>query len=390
MDQEQIPVRLDIETLDVANELQRIIRSMNQFRILNHDDQEPAELLILEIQEQADKAFDVIRSLLGTGMVGEVFVTSSSSAPDFLLNAMRSGTREFFLQPLQEADVAQALERFMKRREQLKSDRRSLKNGKIIDVIASKGGVGNTTLAVNLAIDLSGLERQLSVALVDMNLLFGEVPLFLDFDPTYHWGEIARNISRLDSTFLMSVLHKHHSGVYVLPSPSQLSGNFEGTPEIMERLLRLMRTVFDYVVIDSGHVTDEVSMKILEMADTVLLTATLSLPCLTNVSRFLKLFCDLGYPLEDQVKIIVNRFVKNADIGIKDAEKSIGKEVFWVIPNDFSLTMSAINQGKPLSEFSSRSEVARSIRALAETFLARGDQHKKSASLLGRLFGKRN
>ncbi len=102
-------------------------------------------------------------------------------------------------------------------------------------MLGSKGGVGTTTVSVNLAVALSNSKRH-SVALLDMNTVFGEIPLFLEIQPKFHWGEITKNIDRLDDTFLMNVLSKHSSGVHILPSPAYLNGHQSPTPEIMERL----------------------------------------------------------------------------------------------------------------------------------------------------------
>ncbi len=156
----------------------------------------------------------------------------------------------------------------------------------LIDVIGSKGGVGTTTAAVNLASALVDLGKQ--VALVDMNLMFGEVPVLLNMNASFHWGEIVRNISRLDSSYLMGILSKHASGLYVLPSPPELDG-FKGneTSAVVDKLLRLMQGMFDFVIVDGGHSLDDTSLKGLEVADSVFLVTELSLPCLTNVKKLL-------------------------------------------------------------------------------------------------------
>jgi len=212
-----------------------------------------------------------------------------------------------------------------------------------------------------------------------MNLLFGEIPVFLDLESGFNWAEVARNISRLDSTYLMSILSKHASGVYVLPSPTGLDGVNVATPEIIEKLFEEMREIFDYVVIDGGQSIDEISFKIFEMSDKVLLISILSLPCLTNVKRLLWIFKRLGNPPEENIHVIISRFVKKSDISIQEAERSIAKEIFWIVPNDYLTTMSAINLGKTLSIVSNGSEISKNFVDLAAKFQGQIEKGKERA-----------
>jgi pilus assembly protein CpaE len=193
----------------------------------------------------------------------------------------------------------------------------------------------------------------------------GEVPLFLEISPKFHWGEITKNIERLDNTFLTNILTQHESGIHVLPSPAYLNGHVRPTPDIMSRLLNLMKGMFDYVLIDTGQSTNDTSLRVVEMSDTLLLITILSLPCLANTNRLMKSFLDLGYAEEDRIKIILNRYTKNNDISLKDAEAGINKKLFWIIPNDFNTTMSAINKGKPLAQIASRAAITKSFEDLA-------------------------
>ncbi len=102
--------------------------------------------------------------------------------------------------------------------------------------MGAKGGVGTTTLAVNLAMTLAGKKEAGSVALVDLNMVFGEIPLFLSLTPAYHWGQLVENINRLDNTFLLNVMTPHKSGVHILPSTSHLNGHPPLTPQILDRI----------------------------------------------------------------------------------------------------------------------------------------------------------
>ena len=361
--QETVSVKLVIKNPNVRKGLEEAISSVGGFCVQRSDDPAHAELLIFEIGSDLQSDFQLIHSLQNLEAVSEVFLTSSHSEPAVLVQAIRAGAREFFSQPIRPEEVRHALERFKERGGKSKGQA-AAKQGHIINVIGAKGGVGGTTIAVNLAHSLAKKERLPSVALIDMNTPFGEIPLFLDIEPTYPWSEIAKHISRLDTTFLMSVLSKHSSGLYVLPSASQLDGDRVTTPEVIGRLLDLMRTVFDFIVIDGGQNLDDISLKALEMSDRVLLISVLSLPCLANVNWLLKSLRGLGYPVEKS-EVVINRYLKGSEISLKDAEASIKKKIFKAIPNDYRTTMSSINRGKPLSEVAPRKPVARGIRELA-------------------------
>ena len=370
-------VRLQIKSQKVREDLREVISSLQGFRLQKLDDPEPGDLLILEIGDDPQKEFQVIHSVQASGAIGEIFVTSSRTEPEILIQALREGVKEFVSQPIKKEEVRNALLKFKSRKESLRFSEGKKKRGKIIDVIGSKGGVGTTTVAVNLATSLAGLEGSPSVALIDMNLLFGEIPLFLDVKSLFNWGEVARNISRLDSTYLMSILSKHASGVSVLPSPTGLDGVNVATPEIIEKLLELMQNVFDFIVIDGGQSLDDISLKVLEASDTVFLVAILSLPCLTNLKRLLWTFQKLGYPQEENVKIIISRYHKKSVISLKEAEETLNRKIFWLIPNDYLTTMSAINQGKTLSMVAHGAEVTKNLRELAAAFSEKEEQKKE-------------
>jgi pilus assembly protein CpaE len=360
---QEITFRLQIANKEVERQFREALTSLEGCRIGRPDDQTSVDVLVFELGVDPAKDFHLVQSLLTLGSVREVFLTSPSSDPAILVQSMRVGAKEFFVQPVNPEEVRQALARLKDRLDQSDGSGRR-RNGRIIDVIGAKGGVGTTTIAVNVATALASGDNPRSVVLLDKVPLFGEVPLFLEIDTTHHWGEIVKNISRLDATFLTSILSKHVSGAYVLPSPSRLDGEIDAAREAIDRLLRLLQTLFDFIVIDGGQQLDEVSLKILDLSHTVLLVSVPSLPCLANANRLLKSFHDLGYAREKS-KVVINRYLKNPDVPLKDIENSLRTEAFCVIPNDYRSTMSSINQGKPLAELLPKKPVTRSIQELA-------------------------
>jgi pilus assembly protein CpaE len=386
--QEKITVRLEIENRDLRNQMERIVTSQEAFSVPGPQNQDRADLLILELGEDIEKGFQLVQSLLSLGTVGEVFLTSRTSDPAVLVQSMRAGVKEFFIQPIKEEELRQALLR-LKERGNNADGKHRVRRGKVVDIVGAKGGVGTTTIAVNLAASVARTQSLPSVAIVDMNLLFGEVPVFLDLQPAHHWGEVADNLDRLDSTFLMNILSSHSSGVYVLPSPTQLNGSNGARPETVHQLLGVMRGMFDFIVIDGGNQLDDTCLESFEVSDTVLFVSVLTLPCLANMNRLLKTFCGLGHAPE-KAMVVVNRYLKNPDVSVREAEKSIHKKISRTIPNDYRMTMSAINRGKTLVEVAPRHPITRSMQALAAALVEKEKNEEKKTGLFGSLFNGRN
>ena len=374
-------VWLEIKNKKVRDEMSDIVSSVPGFAVQKSSDLEDCDILVIELGEDCKRDCQNISSLLNSGAVKDIFLILPRTEPEVLLQAMRSGAREFFTMPVNREDVVQALLKFKEKNRSIASSEKSRKKGKIINIVGSKGGIGTTTLAVNFAaslLDSPGPRK--SVALIDMNLLFGDIPLFLDIESAFNWGEVAKNISRLDSTYLMSILSKHSSGLYFLPSPTKIDGVHVASSEIIRKLLHLMQKDFDYIVIDSGQSLDEMSLKVLELSDTVLVNSILSLPCLVNVKRLVETFRRLGYPADEKVKVVINRYHKNSLISLKEAEKGIAKRIYWQVPNDFQTTISAINQGKTLADVAGKADITQNIRELVSKVTQRPETEKEKKS----------
>jgi pilus assembly protein CpaE len=377
-------IKLVLKSHTLSRRLVEIIRAAGGFEVLQERDSRRADLLIFELGENAANEMAMIESLLHSDEVGEVFLTAAVAEPAVLMQAIRIGVKEFFSQPTNAEELHQALHKFKERRKgsALKGE---CKIGEVISVFGSKGGVGTTTVAVNLAVSMLQVQSGRSVVLLDMNTLFGEVPLFLEISPKFHWGEITKNVERLDNTFLTNILARHETGVHVLPSPAYLNGHVRPTPEIMSRLLDLMKSMFDYVVVDTGQSTDDTSLRVLEMSDNLLLVTILSLPCLANANRLIRSFSDLGYLTRDRIKIVLNRYLKNNEISLRDAETGIQHKLFWVIPNEYHTTMSAINRGKPLPQIAPRAAITKNFADLARALtMPEAGQEKMKRSIFRR------
>jgi pilus assembly protein CpaE len=374
---------IKVKSKPIQKELEHMILTDGRFQI--GDDKEGADLLIFELSENFEAELSNLEHLLNSNTVGEIFITSEKQTTEMLRHAMRIGAKEFLALPIDQNEIENALEGFAKRRQQAAANEPARK-GKIIHMMGAKGGVGTTTVAVNLAMILAELKNAGSVAMVDLNTVFGEIPLFFSVKPTYHWGHITKNINRLDSSFLLRAMVKHASGVHILPSPSYLNGHPPTTPETMTRILSTMRQTFDFIIVDGGQSLEGQAIKSIEMSEKVILITLLNLPCLNNTKNLLKSMKSLKTIDNDRVHLVINRFLKHSDISLKEAEASVNKPIFWNIPNDYKTTMSAINRGIPIYDISARAAITKSMAAFTDTLIDGGKQKpdKKRWQLFGR------
>ncbi len=364
-------VKILVKTVAIRRELEDIISAIDGFAIQQDDAAGDSDLLIMEIGEPPERDFLYASVVKKAGRTKGIFFTSALTAPELLLEALKLGVKGFFPQPLDRQYVKETLINYRGDQRDSHENRISgaeVKSGQIITLFGSKGGVGTTTIAVNLAVSLAARKDAPKVALLDMNSFLGEASMFLGVESAFDWIEVAKNIDRLDATFLMSALTLHETGVYVLPSPAGISEGFQTNPQVLETMLSFMQTLFDYIIVDSGQFLDDNTKAILKMSHLTLLVFIPSLPCIINMKRIMDTFYKLGYPSESTVEIIANRSIRNAEVSPREIEAALKKNIFFTLPNDYRNTMSAINLGKPLTVIDSRSEIAQKFITLASLF----------------------
>jgi len=272
------------------------------------------------------------------------------------------GIKELFSEPIKNEEVEIAFARFKEHLEHGKP--KKVKYGKILSVLGSKGGIGSTMTAVNLAEALSRSGEAVSTALVDLNLSFGDIPLFLDVEPTHTIGQISQNISRLDSVYLMSTLTKHASGIYILAASNNRKEAESVTPDTTKQIFNSMQQMFDYIVVDTNRSLDQISLVSLELSEVIFVITQLDVLSLRNANRFVNMCVDLGCD-ESKLRLVINRYVKRADISLKEAEEVLNQKAFWLIPNDYPSVNSSINQGKSVISTAPNSKVTKSFNEMA-------------------------
>jgi len=224
-----------------------------------------------------------------------------------------------------------------------------------------------------------------SVVLVDLDLCLGDADVFLDTIPDYTLVDVAQNVTRLDFTLLKRSLTKHSSGLFLLPRPVQLEDIALITPEDLQRVIGLLKATFTHLVLDLSKSYSAIDLMALEMASQILLVTQLDLPCLRNVVRLMTSFSQMK-GLADKVKIIINRIgLESGQITLKKAQDTIGREIFWQLPNDYRTMIEARNNGVPLIEHAPRAAITQSLMGLAEALS--GDSRGQSSTASGKKSG---
>ena len=326
---------------------------------------------LVALDSNPEKGLTLVQQIHDVSPDCAILVTSSSTDGNLILRAMRAGVKEFIPAPAKIEDLLAALERIADNKWGRGENR--ARGSTIIAICGATGGVGTTSLAVNLGCCLAADHRN-SVALVDIDLCLGDADVFLDSIPDYTLVDVAQNVTRLDFTLLKRSLTKHSSGLYLLPRPVQLEDIQHVTAEDLRRVIGLMKATFTHVIIDCSKSYSAIDMVALEMAQHVLLVTQLDLPCLRNVVRLMMSFSQMD-AIKDKVKIIVNRVGLDSQIGLKKAQETIGREIFWQLPNDFRTMVEVRNNGVPLIEQAPKAAITQAVIALAEALSAgKGEQ----------------
>ena len=361
-------VDISVNNGECKSALTKCLKEIEGIRFRESQSAELANLVIMDLAENPEETFSVIRDMGKMANAPEIFLTAPMPDSAVLLEAMRAGAKEFLAQPIQGQEVEKAMGRFWERAVTQKDKSKSeKKSGSLIAFFGGKGGVGTTSIAVNLACAFKQLPSNPSVILVDVNQHGGDLPLYLDLQPNHSFRDIAADLSRLDPAFLIRVLTKCESGLQVLPSGYDDLSTGRLSPDCVEATLKLLQASFDYVVIDCGHVLDLTTKKALELATWIMVASTLMVPVVHRTKRILELLRGSGFPA-NKIRLVINRYLSAEQDVLKETEEILKQKTFWSIPNDYPSCSQSVNSGKSVIEGSPRSSVAKSFKDLAASF----------------------
>lgn len=293
-----------------------------------------------------------------------VVMMSVQSESDYLRRAMLAGARDFLTKPISGDDLYSTIRRVYElNREQRgryddlvaagaseggkKAKKAGKASGHIIAVYSPQGGVGVTTIATNMATAM--MSEGTKVLLIDTDLQFGDVGVFLNLTAKHSLVELAQSVDDLDDDLVENVMVTHGSGLKVLLSPPSPEDAEKVVPKDLAEMVSRLAALYDYVIVDLPHRLDDTTLNIMDIAERIVLVATPTLPSIKNVRVILDLFVALQYPPEKTI-FVMNRIAQElkggrASIPIEAIENNLKRKTDARIPLNDMVFLSAVNQG---------------------------------------------
>ena len=291
----------------------------------------------------------------------KIMVIKESPDVDFIVRTVRAGAKEILSYPLIKSEFVESVNNLKIR---FNDDLQTQNKCKTITVFSNKGGIGKTSIAANLALELAKITKE-NVALVDLNFQLGDITTFLDIKPSFDISYMLKNLDTVNKDFLLSTMEQYkNTSLYVLADPPYFRQAENISPKQVAKLFEILKESFSYIIVDTDSHFDAKTVTVLDYSDMIFLVTIVNLPALRNCQRCLDLFNKLGYD-DAKVQILINRYMENDEISLEEVENLLKKRVYWKIPNNYFAMMASINKGILLSDLNQNSNVAVSFKELA-------------------------
>lgn len=358
------------------------------------------DILLMDINMPGMDGIATTERISATFPLTSIIMMSVQGEADYLRRSMLAGAREFLVKPFSSDELTASI-RQVHVREKQKRGRMVVptqgppgaegtgKDGRIVTLFAPKGGVGRTTLAVNLAVALAGEQRQ-SVTLVDGSFQFGDVGVLLNLNPkNKSIIDVVADPSATDEDLVDTTLINHSTGIKVLLAPPSPEMAELITVDQIRRMMARLRETNDFTVVDLWPHFNDVSLALLDMSDVILTILTLEITNIKNIRLFLEVADQLGYG--DRLKLVLNRADSAFGIRVADVENSVGRKIDHQVVSDGRTVVYALNRGVPFVWSNSQAPVSEDILKIGRALVsgeglpgAEDEKEPAKKSLFGR------
>ena len=303
------------------------------------------DIIILEAQGlvKTTDALTVLRSRVPDAWL---LALSEAKDPMVIIEAVRAGAREFLPKPISEQALHQAIERFKANKFR---DKEVKETGRVYWITSGKGGVGGTTVAINLTASMSKLVSA-RVVMIDLSRPVGDSTPYLNLRNEFTVTDVLANVDRLDPVLLESYVTSA-KGMAVLPGARDFRSGQVLTSEAIEKLIHVARLAYSHVIVDlPGTHSEEVLSLMANVSQDILIVLTPELPAVWRTHRllsYLETIIDLEV-LNPKTHLVLNRADSRTELSRSDIEKTLERPIKWRLSDDFRAAIDAINSGTPL------------------------------------------
>jgi pilus assembly protein CpaE len=350
-----------------------------------HDKAGQVSVVILGPNLGMEESLDVSRRIQTAMSDISVILVANALTPDVLQQAIRSGVRDVLPAAFTGAQLVDAISRAESLAMQLRGrvgatpagpDMPDVTDHKVITVFSSKGGCGKSFVSSNLAVALAQKTGE-SVAMIDLDLQFGDLAIMLQLFPARTIYDAAQNLDRLDAEAVKGYLTPHRGQVWLLAAPLEPGLSETISAESVAKIIRLLKTIYKYVIVDTPpSFTDHVLAALDESDESVLITS-MDVPSIKNLKLSLQTLELLGFG-RDRIRLILNRADSKVGLRVQEVEKTLGTRIDVSIPSSREVPLS-INRGTPLILEDPKSPVVASIMKLVEIIGAASSLSPKQA-----------
>ncbi len=316
-----------------------------------------------------------------------VIIMSVQGEQEYLRRAMLAGAKDYLIKPFSGDELRQAIKQVyaneQNRRKVIPLETRQPEAGKIITVFSTKGGVGKTTIATNLAVALGTRSRQ-KVCIVDADLTFGDVSLFLNVLPKATAADLAADGEALEAGQLSGYLTRYNDYVDVLAAPLRPEQAELVTVAHLGAMLKALRSAYRYVIVDTAPSFGEAMLTTLDEADQILVISSLDLPTIKNVKLCLEIMDSLAYS-GDKVRLVLNRANGEGGMDVREVEESLRRPFAAVLPSDGKVVVPSVNRGIPFVVTNPEAGVSQGIFNLAKSVAGETAGHEEPRGVVHRL-----
>ena len=369
------------ESIEIIGEAQNGLEAVELARELRPD------IILMDINMPEMDGIKAAKTITESGLDGSIIMMSIQEEREYIKKAMSAGARDFIIKPFKVNELIDNIKRIYqvdqaKKKKIVSPVSASKLQSKVISVFSTKGGVGKTTIATNLAVAIATTSKK-KVALLDFDLQFGDVAISLNLYVKNTITELVKDLINVEheNDMIEEYMLTHYSGVKVLAAPLKPENAEYVNAEHIKKIIGILKGRFEYIIIDTAQGFDDTVITALDESDTILYVSTLDLPSIKNTKNGLEVMKTLNYSNE-KVRVIVNK--SNESFGIKhlDFKAALNVDLFAIIPDDLPAVAISVNNGHPLVSHRKSSVVSKRIFKLAQA-IVHVEQPKKKLFKIG-------